>query len=58
MASKWGRITTVHEACTADHWIDANDARVRQEPTDLVQWWTVFQDPVSITSSSVPAVKT
>ncbi len=34
------------EACTEPHWIDAADARVRQEPTDLVQWWTVFQDPV------------
>jgi len=33
------------EACTEQHWIDANDARVRQEPTDLVQWWTVFHDP-------------
>jgi NodT family efflux transporter outer membrane factor (OMF) lipoprotein len=33
------------QACTEQHWIDATDARVRQEPTDLVQWWTVFQDP-------------
>jgi len=33
------------QASTENHWIDANDARVRQEPTDLVQWWTVFQDP-------------
>src|SRR5208282_2528294 len=32
-------------ACTEKHWIDANDARVRQEPTDLVQWWGVFHDP-------------
>ncbi|MGO9109708.1 MAG: efflux transporter outer membrane subunit [Thermoguttaceae bacterium] len=28
------------------HWIDDTDARVRQERTDLVQWWSVFQDPV------------
>ena len=27
------------------HWIDDTDARIRQEPTDLVQWWSVFQDP-------------
>ncbi len=33
------------EASTAPHWIDTNDARIRQEPTDLVQWWTVFHDP-------------
>jgi len=33
------------EACTAPHWIDANDTRVRQEPTDLIQWWSVFRDP-------------
>ena len=34
------------DAAVAPHWIDANDTRVRQEPTDLIQWWTVFQDPV------------
>ena len=33
------------KASVAEHWIDANDARIRQEPTDLVQWWSVFQDP-------------
>jgi NodT family efflux transporter outer membrane factor (OMF) lipoprotein len=33
------------KACTEQHWIDANDARVRAEPTDLVRWWTIFQDP-------------
>jgi len=32
-------------ACTEEHWIDASDARIRQEPTDLIQWWAVFQDP-------------
>ena len=34
------------QAPTEQHWIDADDARVRQDPTDLVQWWTVFHDPV------------
>jgi NodT family efflux transporter outer membrane factor (OMF) lipoprotein len=33
------------QASTAEHWIDANDARLHQDPTDLVEWWTVFQDP-------------
>ena len=33
-------------ACVEDHWIDATDARIRQEPADLTRWWTVFQDPV------------
>jgi NodT family efflux transporter outer membrane factor (OMF) lipoprotein len=34
------------QAATEKHWIDADDKRVRQEPTDLVQWWSVFHDPV------------
>ena len=25
-------------ACTEKHWIDSNDARIREEPTDLVRW--------------------
>lgn len=33
-------------ACTEKHWIDATDRRIHSEPTDLVQWWTVFHDPV------------
>jgi NodT family efflux transporter outer membrane factor (OMF) lipoprotein len=33
------------DAPTATQWIDASDARVRQEPTELVQWWSVFHDP-------------
>jgi NodT family efflux transporter outer membrane factor (OMF) lipoprotein len=33
------------EAPVEEHWIDANDARIRQEPSDLVDWWGVFQDP-------------
>jgi NodT family efflux transporter outer membrane factor (OMF) lipoprotein len=33
-------------ACVEDHWIDATDARIRQDPVDLAHWWTVFQDPV------------
>ncbi len=32
-------------AATAEDWIDANDARIRQEPIELALWWTVFQDP-------------
>lgn len=27
------------------HWIDANDARVRSEEADHSQWWDVFNDP-------------
>ena len=46
------------QTCVEKHWIDATDARIHQEPTDLVQWWAVFQDPRSITSSSVPADRT
>jgi NodT family efflux transporter outer membrane factor (OMF) lipoprotein len=30
----------------AEHWIDADDQRVRSEPFDDSQWWTVFNDPV------------
>ncbi|MDB5335238.1 MAG: efflux transporter, outer rane factor lipoprotein NodT family, partial [Planctomycetaceae bacterium] len=30
----------------ADHWIDANDARVRSEYGDDSHWWNVFNDPV------------
>ena len=33
------------QACTQPHWIDATDARIRQEPASLAQWWTVFHDP-------------
>ncbi len=34
------------QAPVEEHWIDATDARVRPEATDLVQWWRVFNDPV------------
>lgn len=30
----------------ADHWIDANDARVRSDYGDDSHWWNVFNDPV------------
>jgi NodT family efflux transporter outer membrane factor (OMF) lipoprotein len=31
-------------APVADHWIDANDERVRSKETDDSGWWTVFDD--------------
>jgi NodT family efflux transporter outer membrane factor (OMF) lipoprotein len=33
-------------APVATHWIEASDARVREQSEDLSQWWTVFNDPV------------
>ncbi|MBL8797659.1 MAG: efflux transporter outer membrane subunit [Planctomycetia bacterium] len=33
-------------APVAEHWIDADDVRVRSEEPDLSHWWTVFNDPV------------
>jgi NodT family efflux transporter outer membrane factor (OMF) lipoprotein len=33
-------------APVAEHWIDADDVRVRSEQTDYSHWWTVFNDPV------------
>lgn len=33
-------------APVAEHWIDANDIRVRSVTDDLSHWWTVFKDPV------------
>jgi NodT family efflux transporter outer membrane factor (OMF) lipoprotein len=38
------------EYCTppapvADHWIDADDQRLRSETADLSNWWAVFNDP-------------
>src|SRR4029077_13351482 len=32
-------------APAAENWIDAADARVRNENDDLRRWWTVFNDP-------------
>src|SRR5262249_10303348 len=32
-------------ASVAQHWIDADDIRVRSVPTDDAYWWTVFNDP-------------
>jgi NodT family efflux transporter outer membrane factor (OMF) lipoprotein len=32
-------------APVAQHWIDANDKRVRSEEADDSHWWTVFNDP-------------
>src|SRR5262245_18891149 len=29
-----------------DHYIDANDRRVREETVDHSEWWTVFNDSV------------
>jgi NodT family efflux transporter outer membrane factor (OMF) lipoprotein len=34
------------QASVAPHWIDETDARVRPQPADLTQWWSVFNDPV------------
>jgi NodT family efflux transporter outer membrane factor (OMF) lipoprotein len=33
-------------APTADHWIDADDVRVRSAEADYSHWWTVFNDPI------------
>jgi hypothetical protein len=33
-------------APVAEHWIDANDVRVRSKTDDISHWWTVFRDPV------------
>src|SRR5438445_800661 len=33
-------------APVAEHWLDADDVRVREEPADLSNWWKVFHDPV------------
>jgi NodT family efflux transporter outer membrane factor (OMF) lipoprotein len=33
-------------APVAKEWIDANDKRVSQDPTDVAKWWKVFNDPV------------
>jgi NodT family efflux transporter outer membrane factor (OMF) lipoprotein len=38
------------EYCTppapvAEHWIDADDQRLRSETADLANWWAVFNDP-------------
>src|SRR5262245_3333242 len=33
-------------APVAEHWIDANDKRVKSETQDDSHWWTVFNDSV------------
>ena len=33
-------------APVAEHWIDANDARLSDGSDDLSKWWAVFKDPV------------
>jgi NodT family efflux transporter outer membrane factor (OMF) lipoprotein len=33
-------------APVAEHWIDADDKRVRSDAEDDCHWWTVFNDPV------------
>jgi NodT family efflux transporter outer membrane factor (OMF) lipoprotein len=33
-------------APVAEHWIDADDKRVRSDTEDDSHWWTVFNDPV------------
>lgn len=33
-------------APVAEHWIDANDVRIRSEPAEDCHWWTLFNDPV------------
>ena len=30
----------------ADHWIDADDQRVRSSDEEPAFWWTAFKDPV------------
>jgi NodT family efflux transporter outer membrane factor (OMF) lipoprotein len=32
-------------APVAEHWIDADDVRLRSETADLSTWWAVFNDP-------------
>jgi NodT family efflux transporter outer membrane factor (OMF) lipoprotein len=32
-------------AAVAQHWIDADDVRVRRDCDDLSKWWAVFKDP-------------
>ena len=34
------------KAIVTEHWIDADDVRVRSEEPDLSHWWTVFNDPM------------
>jgi NodT family efflux transporter outer membrane factor (OMF) lipoprotein len=33
------------EACTAKHWLDAADVRMREGEEPINRWWTVFNDP-------------
>lgn len=33
-------------AAVAEQWIDADDVRVRSDPTDAANWWASFNDPV------------
>ncbi len=42
---KVGPNACVPAACAAPQWIDAADVRVRDDWTELGQWWSVFQDP-------------
>ncbi|HLN31152.1 MAG TPA: efflux transporter outer membrane subunit [Gemmataceae bacterium] len=42
---KVGPSYTRPPAPVAEHWIDANDVRVRSETEDDSHWWTVFNDP-------------
>jgi outer membrane protein TolC len=34
------------KAIVANHWVDASDVRVREEPDDLSKWWTALDDRV------------
>ena len=33
------------EAVVESEWLEADDGRVKTEPTDYNDWWTVFDDP-------------
>ncbi len=43
---KVGPNACVPAGATAPCWIDAADQRVHEDPVDLSQWWTAFNDPM------------
>ena len=48
MVSQWvqGRAKLLHpSAATAEHWIDADNPRLKSLETNGACWWTVFNDP-------------
>jgi NodT family efflux transporter outer membrane factor (OMF) lipoprotein len=42
---KVGPNVGIAQGQTAPQWIESTDARVRSDPVDLSQWWSVFNDP-------------